>query len=707
MKPVYYNLRNVLVLVMMVCITPASYGNITGEMEAALQTVKRLRGEIQIKTLQVLTVLKRIDELGSTRAETHLKIIADGAPVRETNTKSARVLYKAQYDEEFPVLDRIDEWHQVRLRDDREGWILETDVQEYTVTIKNSGHLNPEEIDAVLNLATRLRQVITTKRDSAVKVIAKIEETYNRYTPQEKQAVAGTYTEIQNHMHKITEYFDYATLFTAQYASRRIPVSSSALRFPGPVNGRLSIQLGNSAYSASSAEAPKSSTNARSLDFMSTMQLSDRANLIASFNHRSTIIQTPFSSTNLRLGFDYVLDNGGSFNSFGSYGGYSDEKESRNDFNQIGAGVNLRYPFSDAATLTANASYDGKSYSDTSGNSYGGVRLLSSINVKSGLNTNWTFGLNGSMQSSDISYLAFNRIMPFIQFLNSSGSNSFGIKGEFEFLGYAEEAKSNTYTREQLAFMWANEYIQRNLTFTGKQFSFNDAQSYVRAQAQMRLQSRDAVNYSRTNLSILYNYFTSPSTSQSDYSDFRADHSRGGGLVSIDMNLFSRFWMDTGDSLVRDHIVDMYGRVGFQLPYVNVGPIIGAHLLVRNGEKFIKRDGNSLRAGIDARSMFTVMTAMVSLSVRYEKSFVYGNEIWIDRNTGVTQFGALTERHPTTLQFAANIRLPVLRNLELTLDMNRYDINPDVNDVVSINPGGRRYQFNLLLGLGYRFGIQP
>ncbi|MGH7456808.1 MAG: hypothetical protein ACRENG_35995, partial [bacterium] len=173
----------------------------------------------------------------------------------------------------------------------------------------------------------------------------------------------------------------------------------------------------------------------------------------------------------------------------------------------------------------------------------------------------------------------------------------------------------------------------------------------------------------------------------------------------FDLSLFGRTWRKTDAATRRDHVVDLYNRFGIKIYQVEVGPLLGAHLLLNKGEKTLKRDGNSFRAGLDVNGNFVIKKAIVNVAIRYEKNFVFGNEISINSTTGQTTVGELVTRRPTTVQISAGARIPVWQDFELRLDLNRYNIDLDVDNQTSINPVSSRSRLMILAGFGYQFGL--
>ncbi len=693
-----------LALLLLFTVTTSIHGQTDDDFEQQKLTMTRLRNITQTKTLNLLLILKKLDEKKEVFGK-RLKVIKQEAPVHESNAPESRTLHTAKYGDEFEETEMIDSWRHVFLPDGRDGWIEERFVQSITVPKKVGKVIDSQTEAAMVEIAERLNGMVQGLSDSAEVVYRQAVDQFVQLSEKEKSSVQKLMNEIEHEHDRLVGFSEYARHFTPRYAVRREPNLSqpSALRFPGPLSGELGINLGNSAYNTSYTESTKSSSSARTLFFNGAMTLSDAAQATAQLSHHRTVLQTPFTSNDIRLGFDYAFSHRTTINSYGVLGTYADDLSPMNDFARYELGANLRTPLGETTQFTSDLTFSGKSYKDESSNSYSGIQLLSNMKMKSGEESDWVFGLNAALQQSDISYLKFNRIAPSAQYLSRSGGRGFGIKAEIENMGYAGTSAGNDFLREQIDLVWSEDNVSRQVTIIGKQFPKNELQNYLRLQTQIRLRDQTGDSHSSANYSALFNFFTTSSGTQPHYIDLRSDASNVGSFISTDWSLFGRAWFDQKDTTDRDHILDTYARVGFQISSVNVGPLIGAHLQIRKDAKVFKRDGNSLRVGIDANGNFTIEKAQLRVNARYEKDFVYGRMLTIDRTTSIVNFGQLVERHPITFQFSIDLRYPLLPALDLTLNINRYEVHPDVNMELSADPIERRYQFNALVGANYRF----
>ncbi|NNE34811.1 MAG: hypothetical protein HKN13_06225 [Rhodothermales bacterium] len=170
------------------------------------------------------------------------------------------------------------------------------------------------------------------------------------------------------------------------------------------------------------------------------------------------------------------------------------------------------------------------------------------------------------------------------------------------------------------------------------------------------------------------------------------------GPANFESHLFGRGWL----SSERTHRLNWAGAIGFRVWKLKVGPSGGVHMQVDPDGFEFKSDGNSWRVGGKASGYFAVSKATVSINARYEYTTAYSSQITIDRNTGLVSRGELETRHPTTLQIAGSVRVPVTRDLDAKVDVRQYDIRLDLDNTVSIGPVDNRSQTHILAGLVYR-----
>lgn len=681
------------------------FGDASKDLQQSLDELKTLRQKIQQKTLPLLVLMKQLEGTETGSPQQRVKVIKPVAAIRETDNVASHTLLMARLNDEFAVLEQRDQWRRIRLADGREGWVHEDVVQVFSASAPAPAAAkqiaSPQDTKNFLTLAADLIKEINVEQDTAAKIASRLEAAYQQLPLEQKRQLFPLYREIAQEREKISEYHVYANHFYEKYAAQLDIPQIPTLRLPRGLTGQLSLQTGKSAYESQAEESVAS----RDLNFSGSMKLNEHSQVTAALTNRSEVIQTPYSSNDLRLGYVYQIPQGLSLNSYASYRGYDDKALLRNNFKNLGGGFDLRYPMNATSLFFTEINYDNKDYKEAGSNNYQGGQFNIGVRRKPNPNAQLTMNLAGLIQSSDISFLDFKRFMPQVEYWRNQNKGRFGARFEVERIGYATEAKGNDFLREQIDLTWSSGGSQRQVSIIGKQFPNNKEQGYIKLGTQMRRQKAKSLALSRTDLSLLLVFFPQGGNRLSDYLDLRVDRSNSGNRFFFDLSLFGRAWRKTDAATRRDHVVDLYNRFGIKIHQIEVGPLLGAHLLLNKEAKAFKRDGNSLRAGLDVNGNFVIKKATVNVAVRYEKDFVFGNEISINSTTGQTTVGELVTRHPTTVQISAGARIPVWQDFEFRLDLNRYNIDLDVDDKTSINPVSSRSRLMILAGFGYRFGM--
>jgi len=308
-------------------------------------------------------------------------------------------------------------------------------------------------------------------------------------------------------------------------------------------------------------------------------------------------------------------------------------------------------------------------------------------------------GLRGRVQSSEISFLDYRRVIPHARLKWLTQTGHVALHGEVERLSYAEEAEGNSFTRQRANLVWARRSTTRRLTVIGKQFPNNEAFDNLRLRLRNTWTDTQGTRSGRVALSLQYVYHPQQPAQLSDYLDLRFDSQRSTRRTYFDLNVVGRYWQEAE----RNHRVDMFSRFGFNFGGVEVGPAVGAQLLLDPDEPEVERDGNSFRIGVDSRVHAVIRSATVYGSARYQQSVVYNSEISIDTSTGQVTEGALQTRNPTTVQVRAGLQMPLRHALDLKIDARYYNVDLDISDAISINPVEQRKGLRLLVGLSYRF----
>ncbi|MFA6233177.1 MAG: SH3 domain-containing protein [Bacteroidota bacterium] len=673
------------------------------DFPAMLEQMLKVRKQVQLQTTQLLSLLKEIRgpaQSGKQKA----RISLAGAAVRESENTTARLIAQLPLNTEYPVLEEREDWFRIRLDDGREGWIDRSSIQLISQDDRAStppSGLSEQNRSELRTIAETLLFQINRQAGTVATALESAKQSFADLAPADRERDRSSFEQLAAHADKVREYEIYANHYFEKIA-RDIPAGVATAKYPGPIQAQIILQGGNSSYTSQGEQ----SVSAQNLQFDGSMEISEQSRVTAQLGRRSEIIQSPYTTNDVRFGYQYAASPTTSIASFASLNSFTDEAFARNDFTRLGAGATLNSMLGSTGLLTVDLKYDGKSYDDTTGNAYKGGHLSSTLRLNSGGDAEWQLGLAGSMQSSDVQYLNFTRVIPSIQFRSRDIDGSTSARAEFESMGYGEEAGINDYQRGQLDIGWMRGNTQRQMLAIGKFFPNNAGQNYLRVGGSTRSSSGGALTWQRSLVSVMYVYFLEQGDGQTDYTDIRSDHSSTNESTYWNLDLFSRLWSDFSETSNRDHLIDLLARFGWTISGIQVGPLVGLHLRVRKGEQFFKRDGNSISTGAEARGMVNLGFGTLNLSLRYERDIVYASNFVIDAFGNATSTSVGT-RNPSTLQFIGDLRVPVSTDLEFTLMIDTYDVNLDLSPENSINPIESRSRMNILAGVGYRFAIQP
>ncbi|MBI5646654.1 MAG: hypothetical protein HY962_06950 [Ignavibacteriae bacterium] len=555
----------------------------------------------------------------------------------------------------------------------------------------------------ILELVDMQREQLALRDDSARALAAAAAELARNAPAATRGSAAAALEAIHEDRRSIDTYLEYVSLFRKKFNTA--PHGGTAVSgLPGPVQGQVRVGVGDASYTTSGPAAARQRTSSRALDATASMMLSERSTASMALRHTGTVMRTPYTSTDVRLGYAYRDGNDIYIDNSASIGVYSDEAFAQNEFTQYVMASTLQAGLGSGTRLAASAVLDGKSYHNTSGNNFGGLRAQSRVTFGEAQASVFAVGLDGGYQAGAAPSMRYSRLAPHAQYSMRQGNGALHLRAEGESVGYTGDAAINNYSREQLEAVWSQPALQRRLTVTAKQYAHNPAADYLRGESALRWDTRGAAT-SYTSASCAVTHYTRLSDFGSDFGDARFDHARNGETWAIDAHVYSRVWFNQRDTVPRDHVIDAVMSVSWTTPYGRIGPTAGAHVLLRPGVSVFARDGGSYRAGIQATSDFTVSIVRCTAMLRYEVTLAYNPELSIDQNTGITRIGILRDRYPTTLQYSVRASAPVLPALDLTLDVHHYTIHTDMDDQTSINPVTRRSQFSMLLGAQYRFGL--
>jgi len=674
-------------------------------LERSLTELQVLRESMRNTSLPLLVLLKELDTPTTLSTQQTARIITPVAAIRESFTPASATMIVARMHEEFIAQEKHDDWYRIDLPDGRTGWIHEEMVQVFTThleSVREDREAQPDkDLEDILMLASGMIESIGARYDSAATIFQIVDDSYASLSGTDKQTVFNVYQEINRERDKIHEYHTYANHYYGKIAGHREFTPAGILSaIPPGYSGTITLHLGSSAYESGGEE----SLTSRHINISGRKIINDRSHLNLSLAHRNDVIQTPFTTNNVGVGYAYRTMNGLTINSRVHYTGYDDKSFDRNNFNHYTLGFDVTSPVSRRSEFFSQFSYDSKSYQVEGGNEFNSGRFQAGMRMNNP-DSRIVVQLRGNIQSSEISFLDFKRFVPQLQYVRRQQQGTFSVNVELEQFSYAAESEANNYTSERLDVAWNRQGGNQRFSIIGKQFPNFSERDYIKLGWQMSRQNTRRFTYSRDGAGLLLVLFPNGGEQQVHYLDTRLDRYRSDSDNVFEAGLFGRVWNTFSDDIVRNHHIDIFARYAWKYSVIEIGPIAGAHLLINENERILKRDGNSIRAGLDCTANFFIQKSSFHISTRYERSFVFGHELSISP-TGLTSRGELVTRQPHTFTFTGAARIPIMPAMDLTFDINHYSIGLDVDETtsVSIEPISNRSRMVFRAGLGYRFG---
>ncbi|WP_234567457.1 SH3 domain-containing protein [Rhodohalobacter sp. 614A] len=670
------------------------------ELEDILSDIEAVRADVQKNAASFLLIAKQMNagDVAASNTEQFVQITDVTAEVRETDLVTSPLLMEVLEGDEFPLVEQRNEWYRISLKNGREGWIHREngEIIEREVNEPVSG--NALSVDPrIRQMTDHLYERIQNQYHQARELFTEFDEVFGGLSSSEQTEASTVHSAYLNEKEKIETYYEYAAHYHRKLSPMRSPVLAQSGGNQIGYEGTASLRLGTSSYESMEEE----STTSRNLNMNGSVIFSPQTRLNVNLNHNNDVIQTPYTSNDVNLNVQHQTNGGTRLQGSVLYNSFSDANFERNNFQNMGFGARVDHPLNPQTRFFGDVQADSKTYDVSGGNEFKGARFNTGLNFN-GSKTRANIGVRGRIQDSEISFLDYMRIIPSAGATWLTGNGSFGIRAEAEQLTYAAEAEGNNFNRGRLDLEWAGNVRTTSLILIAKQFPNNEAFDNYRIRLRNQWNKSSGAGLARTAFSVQYVYHPQEETQLTNYVDLRLDRSSSGKKAYFNLNLFGRYWEETG----REHTVDLFSRFGFKFSQFQVGPAIGAQLLLNPDDLQIERNGNSFRAGIDGRVNTAIEKATIYGHFRYQKSLVYNSQIDIDTSTGLVTEGDLETRMPTTIQFSAGVQVPLIDALDLKIDASYYNVDLDISEDISINPIQSRKGLRLLAGVSYRFNRQ-
>lgn len=549
-----------------------------------------------------------------------------------------------------------------------------------------------QESDRDISYETRLlaenfyRKISATLAETDQR-ISDFEKKYNALSPAEQKNALKFYEEMSrerefiNHTRAYSSHV-YQKLPPLQAIQSGKTVKTEKITF----NGTAAVRLGSSVYESAS----RISETTRNISLAGNVIFNSLSRLSVQLNHNKDVIRTPYTSTDVAATYYHETSGGTTINTSVSFKDYDDVLTDRNSFRNVGAGISVKHPVNESIKIQGDVQAQSKKYYDAEdGNDLQGVQFNTFLDY-SGKKALVNAGIRGRFQSGGKAFLDYSRIIPNIRVIFKTAQNSWSLYGEGEQMAYGTAGKANDFNRIRFDLETSNRGKRTQITAINKSYPnnerFNNLKIKVLAQKIKHSEGRNG----RTTGYLEYTFHTSDSSVSGNYADLRFDRNFTKKTTYFDVGAFGRYWDDSGPA----HRLSVYSRFGFRYSGFQIGPIIGADMIIDRDDPDLEQAGNSFRAGLDGRGNFSIRKASIYSSVRYQQTITY---------TGLNIEGESGSRLPATVEISGGAKIPVAQMFEIQLDLRYYSLDfdyPQTDDPMPVQTqSGLRY----LAGLSYRF----
>ncbi len=663
-------------------------------------------------SLAFLSIVKNMQpEEIKTTAKTlqiqKVKVISSRCDVYETKERGSIVIYSPGIGEEFVVLERDDNMIFIKLKDNREGWISETCIQEFSLE-KTEKAISFKGIkSSELRKYLRICADLFNNLQGSKKVVDYIFNKYKGYS------LKGNYKDkFLITIQRSTKYFKYAGYFYKKYSfENNNALFKDRINILSKISAWGELLIGKSKYDTQFLDGNLDTFEGAtsSLSLGANYALTSDSNLSIAMSTIKDVIQTPYKTTNFDISYSMKkkkldLNSGININS------YADTTNNLNNFNRFTLRAGGIYEVFEKLDLNFNYSMLNNKYADNPDSDYSAHRfsLFADSRMKNGKNL--IFRLNSTLESSDSPFHQFTEISPSITLLKENSKKRNRLKFQFKNISF-KELEIRDYSKFDLSlYNRKREGEKSRFTDLGvsyKKYPNNNISTYYQFRGKIG-SSKFGKSRKHSSISAITNIMTG--NYSNNFTDFKIDFGKSSPAFYNNFSVLFKFWHkheneDSGD-IVKPYILDIYGKIGVNLKYLRIGPTVGVHAFISkdDGVDFIKRDGNLLRFGGWAEIQFNFLkSARFNLNLAYEYGFVYSNQISVNRTTGELLMDDPLMRHPTTLQLNSYITVPFKDLMDIIAKVNYYKIATDMDTRTSINPIDYNNRLVIMLGVRFRY----
>lgn len=680
-------LKTAIIAILLLCwlLPPVLLAN-QAELQEVQEEILAVRSDIQKSTASFLLIAKQLTQSDQSMQLTQqfVQITSQEVPVREVDLGSAPVLTEVFEGDELLLIEQRNDWLKVELEDGREGWVLHEKVQVIQKRVTSS---NPISGDLrVRQMAEKLYENTQNQYGRAEQLFDDFEEVYKDLSSSEKAEASSIYSAYLNEKEKIQTYMAYADHYHGKFTTlpSSLATATSTGRNEIGFQGTASLRLGTASYES----ITKESTTSRNLNLNGAVIFSPQSRLNVNINSNRDVIQTPYTSNDVNLNFQHQTPGGTRLQGSVLFNSYNDENVDANSFQNVGVGARAEHPLNTETRIFGDIRANYKSYEILDGNEFEGAQFNTGVNYN-GAKTQANVGVRGRLQNSNVSFLDYTRVIPnaAVRWLTDRGS--FGIRAEAEQLIYDIGAEGNNFNRGRIDLQRTGRTNSTSLILIAKQFPNNEAFDNYRFRLQNQWNNHSGTRTGRTSMSLQYVYHPQENSQLTNFFDLRFDKNNSYEKAYFDVNLFGRYWEESG----LDHRVNMFSRFGLKYQQFQIGPVVGAQLLLNPDDLGIERAGNTLRAGADARVNAVIQKATIYGSFRYQKSIIYSN-------AGAS---GIQQRMPTTIEANAGLQIPLLTALDLKIDATYFNVDLDISNMSNPTPNSTQSGLRFLAGVSYRF----
>jgi uncharacterized protein YgiM (DUF1202 family) len=647
----------------------------------------------------VQTMKPKVTEVQGTRQVKMAKVITARCQVLETNLQGARILYAPKIGEEFAVLGQSDSFFKVRLRDGREGWIVESCIQAYSKseTVKKVAYSGISGADQgnFLKVADGIFARLVQNKLFADEIASSFAARED-LPPQDKiQMVARA--------ERIRGYFTPAADAYNLYIAGQSATVMEGRKFSEALSGWANLLLGTANYGANllSGSSPSESGMTVDLSAGGSLELNPASKIELNVAQLSDVIDTPYSSTTVGAGYEFRGPGGLNAGAAASYNAYSDSADAGNSYGRFTLSGSGDYRLSEKTDLNLDYAFTNHAYNEAGNDGYSSHQIRFGGLFRPTASSRIVFHLRANLESSESEFHQFTNLEPAVSYEKTKENGRFAVSGRMEMFTFGD-AEENNFSRTQLEVTSerSNRDILTSLDggLAFKSFPNSTAGSYtqIRLRYARSRSDRGDRRFTATVTTDLYG-----SSPENSLTDIRLDHSASSAALFYDVGLYSRIWHKPawGTYSSRPFVFDFLGRLGIRTKYFRIGPTVAVHALLSSeeGVELIARKGNVFRLGGAADAEIPLPKGgRLNLSAMYEYGFAYENTLF-------SYGGDLLARHPTDLQLRGDFSLPLFANLELVGQVDYFRIATDMDKQFATNPVTSNTKLKLLAGIRFRY----